>query len=165
MIGFISVCNHLLSGLSESHSRSVLDPDVSSSGNPLELSSWGLPPEVLRKYNDLGITHMFEWQAECLRTGKVLTGGKLVYLWLWLLLWCCCSQLYNNVPGFKELDHGILSYLNQVQIALMETDGNLKIIVYYKTINIEKHQQLIIIRKGVTMEKIDTDSKRRTWKT
>lgn len=59
-----------------------MDLDVSSSGNPLELSSWGLPPEVLRKYNELGITHMFEWQAECLRTGKVLTGGKLVSLWL-----------------------------------------------------------------------------------
>lgn len=59
-----------------------MDLDVSSSGNPLELSSWGLPPEVLRKYNELGITHMFEWQAECLRTGKVLTGGKLVPLWL-----------------------------------------------------------------------------------
>ena len=44
----------------------------------------------------------------------------------------------------------------------METDGYLKIIVYYKTIKIEKQQQLIIIRKGVTMEKIDTDSKRRT---
>ena len=51
---------------------------MSSSGNPLELSSWGLPPEVLRRYNELGITHMFEWQADCLRTGKVLTGGKLV---------------------------------------------------------------------------------------
>ena len=23
----------------------------------------------------MGITHMFEWQAECLRTGNVLQGG------------------------------------------------------------------------------------------
>ncbi|XP_078375483.1 DNA polymerase theta-like isoform X1 [Oculina patagonica] len=71
--------SHLSSRLSDSHSRSVLEPDVSSSGNPLELSSWGLPAEVLRRYNELGITHMFEWQADCLRTGKVLTGGNLVY--------------------------------------------------------------------------------------
>ena len=84
IILFTSISSHLSSGLSESH-QSVLDPDVSSSGNPLELSSWGLPPEVLRKYNELGITHMFEWQAECLRIGKVLTGGKLVFLWLSLL--------------------------------------------------------------------------------
>lgn len=77
---YFSIFSHLSSGLSETRSRSVLDLDVSSSGNPLELSSWGLPPEVLRKYNELGITHMFEWQAECLRTGKVLTGGKMVHL-------------------------------------------------------------------------------------
>ena len=71
--------SRISSGPSESHSRSILDLDVSSAANPLELSSWGLPPEVLRRYNEFGITHMFEWQSACLRTGKVLTGGKLVH--------------------------------------------------------------------------------------
>ena len=91
---FISFSSHISSGLSGSHSRSVLDPDLSSPGNPLELSSWGLPPEVLRKYNELGITHMFEWQAECLRTGKVLTGGKLVSCGCG----CCFDYFFNVIP-------------------------------------------------------------------
>ena len=69
--------SQLSAALSASLSRSILEPEVTSSGNPLELSSWGLPPEVLRKYNEMGITHMFEWQAACLQTGKVLTGGEL----------------------------------------------------------------------------------------
>jgi len=36
------------------------------------LSSWGLPKDILDKYNEHGITHMFEWQADCLCTGNVL---------------------------------------------------------------------------------------------
>ena len=39
-----------------------------------ELSLWGLPSEVLCRYNDLGITHMFSWQAECLSLGKIITN-------------------------------------------------------------------------------------------
>ena len=80
--------SQLSAALSASLSRSILEPEVSSSGNPLELSSWGLPPEVLRKYNEMGITHMFEWQAACLQTGKVLTGGELgrFYFYKWKLI-------------------------------------------------------------------------------
>jgi len=40
----------------------------------LQLSSWGLPREVLLQYRRLGITSMFPWQAECLCTGSVLGG-------------------------------------------------------------------------------------------
>ena len=40
-----------------------------------ELSSWGLPNSVLEQYKKIGITTMFEWQAQCLRTGNVLNGG------------------------------------------------------------------------------------------
>ncbi|XP_068756266.1 DNA polymerase theta-like [Montipora capricornis] len=71
--------SQILSGLSTSFNRSILEPDFISSGSPLELSSWGLPPVVLKRYHEMGITRMFEWQAECLRTGRVLMGGNLVY--------------------------------------------------------------------------------------
>ncbi|XP_066304418.1 DNA polymerase theta-like [Branchiostoma lanceolatum] len=49
------------------------------SQNPLLLFSWGLPESVLQCYHDNRITHLFEWQAECLRTGDVLAGKNLVY--------------------------------------------------------------------------------------
>ncbi|XP_078577834.1 DNA polymerase theta-like isoform X2 [Branchiostoma floridae x Branchiostoma japonicum] len=49
------------------------------SQNPLLLSSWGLPESVLQCYHDNRITQLFEWQAECLRTGDVLAGKNLVY--------------------------------------------------------------------------------------
>ncbi|MBN3297943.1 DPOLQ polymerase, partial [Amia calva] len=45
----------------------------------LLLSSWGLPKPVLDKYQSLGVTRMFEWQAECLTLGRVLEGKNLVY--------------------------------------------------------------------------------------
>ncbi|XP_023656412.2 DNA polymerase theta isoform X1 [Paramormyrops kingsleyae] len=51
-------------------------PDKS---DKLLLSSWGLPKPVLEKYQCLGVTRMFEWQAECLTLGKVLEGKNLVY--------------------------------------------------------------------------------------
>ena len=37
-----------------------------------QLSSWGLPEPVLEAYRRLGVTTMFQWQAECLLTGKAL---------------------------------------------------------------------------------------------
>ncbi|KAI1903803.1 hypothetical protein AGOR_G00030970 [Albula goreensis] len=45
----------------------------------LLLSSWGLPKPILDRYRSLGVTRMFEWQAECLTLGKVLEGKNLVY--------------------------------------------------------------------------------------
>ncbi|KAG7238373.1 hypothetical protein INR49_030880 [Caranx melampygus] len=45
----------------------------------LLLSSWGLPKPVLERYQKHGVTHMFEWQAQCLTVGHVLQGGNLVY--------------------------------------------------------------------------------------
>ncbi|XP_070684106.1 DNA polymerase theta [Pempheris klunzingeri] len=45
----------------------------------LMLSSWGLPKPVLERYLKHGVTHMFEWQAQCLIVGQVLQGGNLVY--------------------------------------------------------------------------------------
>ncbi|XP_028300327.1 DNA polymerase theta isoform X2 [Gouania willdenowi] len=45
----------------------------------LLLSSWGLPKPVLERYQRHGVTHMFEWQAQCLAVGHVLQGGNLVY--------------------------------------------------------------------------------------
>ncbi|CAJ1052154.1 LOW QUALITY PROTEIN: DNA polymerase theta [Xyrichtys novacula] len=45
----------------------------------LLLSSWGLPKPVLQRYEKHGVTHMFEWQAQCLTVGEVLQGKNLVY--------------------------------------------------------------------------------------
>lgn len=45
----------------------------------LLLSSWGLPKPVLERYHKHRVTHMFEWQAQCLCVGQVLQGGNLVY--------------------------------------------------------------------------------------
>uniref|UniRef100_A0A3B4VKB9 DNA polymerase theta n=1 Tax=Seriola dumerili TaxID=41447 RepID=A0A3B4VKB9_SERDU len=45
----------------------------------LLLSSWGLPKPVLERYQKHGVTHMFEWQAQCLTVGQVLQGCNLVY--------------------------------------------------------------------------------------
>ncbi|KAI4832773.1 hypothetical protein KUCAC02_015722 [Chaenocephalus aceratus] len=45
----------------------------------LLLCSWGLPKPVLERYQKHGVTHMFEWQAQCLTVGQVLQGGNLVY--------------------------------------------------------------------------------------
>lgn len=45
----------------------------------LLLSSWSLPKSVLDRYYKLGVTRMFEWQAQCLAVGQVLHGGNLVY--------------------------------------------------------------------------------------
>ncbi|XP_052244253.1 DNA polymerase theta-like [Dreissena polymorpha] len=56
---------------------STIMPDVDQ--DSLALSSWGLPAVVLNQYAARGITHMFQWQAECLMLGNVLNGGNLVY--------------------------------------------------------------------------------------
>lgn len=45
----------------------------------LLLSSWGLPKPVLERYQRHGVTHMFDWQAQCLTVGRVLQGQNLVY--------------------------------------------------------------------------------------
>uniref|UniRef100_UPI003AAA2B9C DNA polymerase theta n=1 Tax=Centroberyx gerrardi TaxID=166262 RepID=UPI003AAA2B9C len=45
----------------------------------LLLSSWGLPKPVLERYQKHGVSHMFEWQAQCLTVGQVLQGRNLVY--------------------------------------------------------------------------------------
>ncbi|XP_052808033.1 DNA polymerase theta-like [Mya arenaria] len=45
----------------------------------LSLGSWGLPAAVVQQYEGRGVSHMFPWQAECLLTGNVLSGGNLVY--------------------------------------------------------------------------------------
>ncbi|ESO92507.1 hypothetical protein LOTGIDRAFT_120568 [Lottia gigantea] len=45
----------------------------------LDLRSWGLPEPVLKHYAKVGVTKMFEWQAECLCTVGVLGGSNLVY--------------------------------------------------------------------------------------
>ena len=54
---------------------------LQANSDRLKLESWGLPNAVLRKYLALGITSMFDWQAECLCTGQVL-GKKAINQYL-----------------------------------------------------------------------------------
>lgn len=45
-----------------------------------KLSSWGLPPEISKKYGERGIHEMFDWQVKCLSNSKVfLDSCNLVY--------------------------------------------------------------------------------------
>ncbi|KAI5637417.1 DNA polymerase family A domain-containing protein [Phthorimaea operculella] len=45
------------------------------------LKDWGLPPEIVRKYEQRGITQMFDWQVTCLGNPKVLLD--------------CCNLVYS----------------------------------------------------------------------
>lgn len=45
----------------------------------LELSYWGLPNTIVKKYVEKKITQLFPWQVNCLETGNVLKGGNLIY--------------------------------------------------------------------------------------
>ncbi|TWW59377.1 DNA polymerase theta [Takifugu flavidus] len=73
------------SGLSFSPLNDTLPQPATSLHAPtgheekLLLSSWGLPKPVLERYKKHGVTHMFEWQAQCLTVGQVLQGANLVY--------------------------------------------------------------------------------------
>lgn len=44
-----------------------------------KLSFWGLPENVLQKYESKNLTTMFPWQVECLSQNEVLNGRNLVY--------------------------------------------------------------------------------------
>ena len=39
------------------------------------IDSWGLPKCIVDKYKVAGINEIFEWQRDCLLTGKALAGG------------------------------------------------------------------------------------------
>ena len=47
----------------------------------LDLSSWGLPETVLRRYHSSGIHQLFRWQSECMakHPDVVHKGKNLVY--------------------------------------------------------------------------------------
>lgn len=60
--------------------QSTSSPEIESREDPLLLSSWGLPEEVVRAYRRRGLERMFPWQLECLQTKGVLSRGRnLVY--------------------------------------------------------------------------------------
>ena len=68
------------SKLNEGKTSTTNEPNTQngsqSSLDQCELSSWGLPDNILEQYKKIGIMTMFEWQAQCLRTGNVLNGGN-----------------------------------------------------------------------------------------
>ncbi|XP_034194144.2 DNA polymerase theta isoform X1 [Osmia lignaria lignaria] len=61
---------------------SIIVPSVSifNTQDRCKLASWGLPPNILQKYEARGITNMFPWQVECLSNHKVIEEQcNLVY--------------------------------------------------------------------------------------
>ncbi|XP_055341716.1 DNA polymerase theta-like [Paramacrobiotus metropolitanus] len=50
-------------------------------GCSTDLSTWGLPQQIVCAYGRAGITSMFPWQASCLSigAGRALNGGNLVF--------------------------------------------------------------------------------------
>ncbi|XP_075971433.1 DNA polymerase theta isoform X2 [Anticarsia gemmatalis] len=63
--------------LDSTQNVSVISQPVINNRN---LRDWGLPPEIAKKYEERGITEMFEWQVRCLSNPKVLFEcSNLVY--------------------------------------------------------------------------------------
>ena len=42
-------------------------------------STSGIPPQIAEGYRLLNVTHLYEWQLECIRVSNVLQGENLVY--------------------------------------------------------------------------------------
>ena len=62
----------------ESQSSSIFS--LVATQDRCKLSSWGLPPLILRKYELRGLTTMFPWQVECLSSPNLLEKNRnLVY--------------------------------------------------------------------------------------
>ncbi|KAH9634519.1 hypothetical protein HF086_016607 [Spodoptera exigua] len=64
----------------ESTQNNSLTSRIVSNRNK-KLRDWGLPLEIARKYEERGITEMFEWQVNCLANSKVLFD--------------CCNLVYS----------------------------------------------------------------------
>ncbi|XP_076278096.1 DNA polymerase theta [Lasioglossum baleicum] len=59
-----------------------IHPSISTIGTQdrYKLASWGLPPNILQKYEARGVKEMFKWQLECLTNHKVMEEKRnLVY--------------------------------------------------------------------------------------
>ncbi|XP_046737079.1 DNA polymerase theta [Diprion similis] len=60
--------------------ESVSECSIVNTQYRCNLSVWGLPPDILQKYESRGMTMMFPWQVECLSNYRVLEENKnLVY--------------------------------------------------------------------------------------
>lgn len=82
MVSSTPITKHLRKTQSQeqdSQRASFLTTPTKGSKDYLLLSNWGLPEQVLSQYSQRGIYSMFQWQAECLQLGSVLSGGNLVY--------------------------------------------------------------------------------------
>lgn len=60
---------------------SVLTVKENSQDNRKKLMNWGLPPEIVQKYEQRGVINMFDWQVSCLMNSKVLHD--------------CCNLVYS----------------------------------------------------------------------
>ncbi|XP_076643351.1 DNA polymerase theta [Halictus rubicundus] len=60
-----------------------INPSISSTigtQDRCKLASWGLPPNILQKYEVRGVKEMFKWQLECLTNHKIMEEKRnLVY--------------------------------------------------------------------------------------
>lgn len=80
--------NKKLNSYSQSTTKILEDPTQNNTvisqiekSNNKKLRDWGLPVEIAKKYEERGITEMFEWQVTCLGNSKVLFD--------------CCNLVYS----------------------------------------------------------------------
>ncbi|VVC97697.1 unnamed protein product [Leptidea sinapis] len=67
---------------SSNNANTTLSPYIAISNGEYkrELKNWGLPSEIVTKYESKGINRMFEWQVECLNNPRVLLEcSNLIY--------------------------------------------------------------------------------------
>ncbi|ETO20843.1 hypothetical protein RFI_16367 [Reticulomyxa filosa] len=60
-------------------SKYIVEPIYHKDSKPNELQHWGLPDALVQGYAKEGISHLYDWQVECLNHRGVLNGGNLVY--------------------------------------------------------------------------------------
>ncbi|CAL7951362.1 unnamed protein product [Xylocopa violacea] len=64
----------------EKSSKEMSSISIIPTQDRCNLASWGLPPNILKKYEARGVTTMFTWQVECLSNHKVIEEMRnLVY--------------------------------------------------------------------------------------
>ncbi|XP_046614510.1 DNA polymerase theta [Neodiprion virginianus] len=76
----LQVCAQPVNNDLNSIPESVSEYSIVNTQYRCKLSAWGLPPDILQKYELRGMTKMFPWQVECLSNYRVLEENKnLVY--------------------------------------------------------------------------------------
>ena len=64
----------------DASSHSIIGSQIpENQDDDLDLHNWDLPTSAIEYYQEKGMTKMFKWQRDCLRTPGVLNGHNLVF--------------------------------------------------------------------------------------